>query len=109
MVTACWSKVTFLGMQSNRKGGRGGRGGGGAREGILAGEGVAPQSPAPFDFAWSKTDANSLSYGVDTTAHSKTGLMKRGAGVRAERETKRCSGVTPSFLRLSGRVIFNGG
>lgn len=24
MVTACWSKVTFLGMQSNRKGGRGG-------------------------------------------------------------------------------------
>lgn len=21
MVTACWSKVTFLGMQSNRKGG----------------------------------------------------------------------------------------
>lgn len=45
-------------------------------KGMLVGAEVAPQSPAPFDFAWSKTDANSLSYGDGGTACSKTGLME---------------------------------
>lgn len=43
---------------------------------MLVGAEVAPQSPAPFDFAWSKTDANSLSYGDGGTAGSKTDLME---------------------------------
>lgn len=48
---------------------------------MLVGAEVAPQSPAPFDFAWSKTDANSLSYGDGGTACSKTGLMVVGVCV----------------------------
>lgn len=44
--------------------------------GMLVGAEVAPQSPAPFDFAWSKTDANSLSYGDGGTACSKAGLTE---------------------------------
>lgn len=45
-------------------------------KGMLVGAEVAPQSLAPFDFAWSKTDANSLSYGDGGTACAKIGLME---------------------------------
>lgn len=51
VVTACRNKVTFPSVQSSGRKSCGSRG--------------VPQSLAPFDFAWSKTDANSLSYGVD--------------------------------------------
>lgn len=43
-------------------------------KGMHVGAEVAPQSPAPFDFAWRKTDANSLSYGDGGTACSNGGV-----------------------------------
>lgn len=49
-------------------------------KGMLVGAEVAPPSPAPFDFAWSKTDANSLSYGDDGTACSERRLCGDGCG-----------------------------
>ena len=83
--------MTFLAMQSN-----GGK--------ILAGARGAPQSPAPFDFAWSKTDANSLSYGVDGAAWSGRRETGRERERERERESERGKEAKRKKKRWNGQV-----